>query len=76
MNEISIYKELEASDSRLSRRLLGLEDDEDRVKAFWCEEIYREVASQDDYSACQVALQTLHDLKTTRIGEPLLCRTA
>jgi hypothetical protein len=65
VNEISIYKELEASDSRLAPSLLGLvfEDDEDRVIGFLCEEIYGEVASQDDYSACQAALQTLHNLQ-------------
>jgi len=65
VNEISIYKKLEASDSRLAPRLLGLvfENDQDRVIGFLCEEIYGEAASQDDYSACQAALQTLHNLQ-------------
>jgi hypothetical protein len=64
VKEISVYEELEASNSRLAPRLLGLvfEDDKDRVIGFLCEEICGHVASQDDYSACRTALQKLHHL--------------
>jgi predicted Ser/Thr protein kinase len=64
VKEISVYEELEASNSRLAPRLLGLvfEDDKDRVIGFLCEEIFGHVASQDDYSACRTALQKLHHL--------------
>jgi predicted Ser/Thr protein kinase len=65
VNEISVYEKLEASNSQLAPRLLGLvfKDDKERVVGFLCEEIHGEVASQDDYSACEVALQTLHNLQ-------------
>ena len=64
-NEISIYKTLEASDSQLAPRILGLvfENDEERVIGFLCEEIHGEAASLDDGFACEAALQRLHNLQ-------------
>lgn len=60
MNETSIYKKLEASDSRVAPRLLGLvfEDDEERVIGFLSEKMHGEALSQDDYSAPQVLFKS------------------
>lgn len=53
-------QKLEASDSRVALRLLGLvfEDDEERDIGFLSEKIYGEVLSQDDYSARQVVFKS------------------